>query len=303
MCWTVLLLTLAVRAVPSSPTVPPQVEVPELGSLTDKENRSSFVLVERLSNDERQLFAQNGTRWARILTLSNSTKPGVTLVVSADIGLVVKSILSTDSQLLDCDILDDEHEQQLLDQFQADIGRVLSESHFEFHWLNETDYSAGISLLQAMDVYQQKQNCLELHASHNRTRAKRAFVSSGTKWCGIGTTAISRNDLGYYAGVDACCLHHDQCAFTINPQSTKYGLKNNRFYTISLCDCDDQFYECLKNETDSFAWYMGKLFFSLMATPCFTLRIGEICTEYSWWGACRNSILSLKADMRNAVPF
>ncbi|CDW53379.1 Group 3 secretory phospholipase A2 [Trichuris trichiura] len=250
---------------PATTPVPPDLHM--LKNLSDPVD---FVVIENLSNDEKQIFTQNGSCWSQILTLSNSTDPGVSLVISANERTVVKSIYRIDDQLLDCDILGEGEVGKFVERFQSEITRVVNGGHYEFHWMNETNYTMLSMQIQSLQVDHQKQQCLELHEtilqaatnvtnrekrwrasrhSYNSTghrlrhdkRSKRFLYYPGTYWCGTGTRAKSADQFGEHAEADKCCRDHDQCPMTINSFSQKYKLINPFAFTISQCDCDKQY--------------------------------------------------------------
>lgn len=43
-----------------------------------------------------------------------------------------------------------------------------------------------------------------------------------------------------------CCRDHDHCKLSVEPGETKYGFKNNGLHTISSCQCDFDFRQCLE---------------------------------------------------------
>uniref|UniRef100_A0A5S6QMS7 PA2c domain-containing protein n=1 Tax=Trichuris muris TaxID=70415 RepID=A0A5S6QMS7_TRIMR len=275
-------------------------EPPDLHVLRNLSVPVDFVLIEKLSNDEQQIFTQNGSCWSQILTLSNSTDPGVSLIISANEQVVVKSIYRIDNQLLDCDILGETEPAKFVEGFQNEITRVVNLGNYEFHWMNEPNYTMHPTQLQSLQVEQQKERCLELHKTllqattkasgrqkrHDR-RLRRSLFFPGTFWCGTGTRAQSAAQIGEHTEADKCCRLHDQCPMAIGGFSQQYQLFNHRAYSISLCDCDKQFYECLKKANTSAANMVGKIFFNIMRAPCFTLSLENACEHYSWWGTCR----------------
>lgn len=87
--------------------------------------------------------------------------------------------------------------------------------------------------------------------------------SSGTKWCGPGSTATGYDDLGEHAAVDTCCRAHDHCDH-LAAGETRNNLTNNDYFTRLHCDCDREFNECLhalKNDPE--ANRIGQLYFTL----------------------------------------
>ncbi|CAN0369752.1 unnamed protein product [Lampetra planeri] len=112
-----------------------------------------------------------------------------------------------------------------------------------------------------------------------RRRAKR-FIYPGTLWCGPGTNANSFDELGSYKKTDICCREHDHCPHSIGSFEHKYGYNNIGWHTISHCDCDNKFRNCMKESNDTAAWDVGRTYFSIVGVPCFTLREDEACVDW-----------------------
>uniref|UniRef100_A0A8D0GNW6 phospholipase A2 n=1 Tax=Sphenodon punctatus TaxID=8508 RepID=A0A8D0GNW6_SPHPU len=106
----------------------------------------------------------------------------------------------------------------------------------------------------------------------------------GTLWCGVGDSAGNSSELGVFQGPDLCCREHDQCEAQIASLEYNYGMRNYRLHTISHCDCDTRFRQCLLNLNDTIPNIIGVTFFNLLEIPCFVLEESEECVEWSWWG-------------------
>ncbi|ELK31535.1 Group 3 secretory phospholipase A2 [Myotis davidii] len=118
-------------------------------------------------------------------------------------------------------------------------------------------------------------------------REKRGWTMPGTLWCGFGDSARNSTELGVFRGPDLCCREHDHCPQSISPFQYNYGIQNYRFQTISHCDCDARFRQCLQNQRDSVSDLVGVVFFNVLETPCFVLEEQEACVAWYWWGGCR----------------
>ncbi|KAM4856759.1 group 3 secretory phospholipase A2 [Urocitellus parryii] len=118
-------------------------------------------------------------------------------------------------------------------------------------------------------------------------RTKRGWTMPGTLWCGVGDSAGNSSELGIFQGPDLCCREHDRCPQNISPLQYNYGIRNFRFHTISHCDCDTRFQQCLRNQHDSISDIVGVAFFNVLEIPCFVLKEKEACVEWYWWGGCR----------------
>nr|XP_056715020.1 group 3 secretory phospholipase A2 [Euleptes europaea] len=119
-------------------------------------------------------------------------------------------------------------------------------------------------------------------------RVRRGWTMPGTLWCGAGNSAGSASELGVFQGPDVCCREHDQCETQITALGYKYGMRNYRFHTISHCDCDARFRQCLMSLNDTISNFIGVSFFNLLEVPCFVLEENEECMEWHWWGGCKN---------------
>ncbi|KAM9195102.1 group 3 secretory phospholipase A2 [Dugong dugon] len=118
-------------------------------------------------------------------------------------------------------------------------------------------------------------------------RAKRGWTMPGTLWCGVGDSAANSSELGVFQGSDLCCREHDRCPQNILPFQYSYGIRNYRLHTISHCDCDARFQQCLRNQHDSISDIVGVAFFNVLQIPCFVLEQQEACVAWYWWGGCR----------------
>ncbi|XP_059750966.1 group 3 secretory phospholipase A2 [Balaenoptera ricei] len=118
-------------------------------------------------------------------------------------------------------------------------------------------------------------------------RVKRGWTMPGTLWCGVGDSAGNSSELGVFQGPDLCCQEHDRCPQTVSPFQYNYGIRNYRLHTISHCNCDARFQQCLHNQRDSISDIVGVAFFNVLAIPCFVLEDQEACVEWYWWGGCR----------------
>lgn len=72
------------------------------------------------------------------------------------------------------------------------------------------------------------------------------FIADDTKWCGGGNIASNCSDLGRHSETDKCCREHDYCPYTFSILSPNYnGYQINSWKTLSYCECDLIFYDCL----------------------------------------------------------
>ncbi|XP_061866304.1 group 3 secretory phospholipase A2 [Colius striatus] len=117
-------------------------------------------------------------------------------------------------------------------------------------------------------------------------RRRRGWTLPGTLWCGAGDSAGHAGELGLFRGPDRCCREHDRCSAQIAALQFGYGIRNYRLHTVSHCDCDARFRQCLLAVNDTVSNIIGVTFFNLLEVPCFVLEEGEECVQWHWWGGC-----------------
>ncbi|KAM3611343.1 uncharacterized protein V6R79_016907 [Siganus canaliculatus] len=116
--------------------------------------------------------------------------------------------------------------------------------------------------------------------TEGKTRRKRAWIFPGTLWCGTGSKAVRYEQLGVFESADKCCREHDHCLHTIPALTVNYGLFNSRFYTLSHCNCDKRFRQCLLSVNDSISTMVGHSFFSILQVPCFEFKLHQCTGKY-----------------------
>ncbi|CAN7979755.1 unnamed protein product [Ixodes pacificus] len=105
------------------------------------------------------------------------------------------------------------------------------------------------------------------------------FIFPGTKWCGAGDVAKNYDDLGRNKGTDMCCRAHDHSDDYIPALKTKHGITNKNLYTMTNCEDDRQFYNCLLNDSSLSSVAVGKLFFNVLRTDCFAYTYPKKCVK------------------------
>ncbi|XP_059214361.1 group 3 secretory phospholipase A2 [Centropristis striata] len=128
-------------------------------------------------------------------------------------------------------------------------------------------------------------------------RVKRGFIVPGTLWCGSGNKAPSYADLGVFADTDSCCREHDQCKHTILSFHSQFGVFNSNIFTMSHCDCDNNFRRCLTEANDSISDVVGYTFFNLLKMHCFEFSHRLQCSQRNWFGMCKETKMSLYAEV------
>ncbi|XP_076010124.1 uncharacterized protein LOC143003393 [Genypterus blacodes] len=139
--------------------------------------------------------------------------------------------------------------------------------------------------------------------AEGKVRRKRAWIFPGTLWCGTGSKAIGYEQLGMFESTDKCCREHDHCKHIIHSFTVKYGVFNPNFYTVSHCDCDQRFQQCLLGVNDTISSMVGYSFFNILRVPCFVLTQQRRCTEMYWWGMCKVAKEAPYAIFKNSLPY
>lgn len=111
---------------------------------------------------------------------------------------------------------------------------------------------------------------------------KMNFIFPGTKWCGAGDIAKHYDDLGAAAGTDKCCREHDHSNDSIGALTTKHGIFNHRLYTMTNCDDDSKFYDCLLKDGSTASLAVGNAYFNILKTECFSLTYPKVCVKRYW---------------------
>ncbi|XP_069993883.1 phospholipase A2 [Penaeus vannamei] len=120
------------------------------------------------------------------------------------------------------------------------------------------------------------------------------IIYPGTKWCGTGNVAEGLDDLGTLKEVDACCRDHDLCPDDLEPGQTRHNITNESPFTMSHCDCNDNFRKCLHDVGSGEANEVGSAYFSTGLFQCYRLAkptagckqwaglLTQACQEYNF---------------------
>ncbi|CAK6950247.1 group 3 secretory phospholipase A2-like [Scomber scombrus] len=152
-----------------------------------------------------------------------------------------------------------------------------------------------VSMLPALDsscalnTSAQKVRTRRDEEGEKKTRRKRSWIFPGTLWCGTGSKAVGYEQLGMFESADRCCREHDHCKHIIPSFTVDYGVFNPNLYTVSHCDCDQRFRQCLLEVNDTISSMVGYSFFNILRVPCFELKQQKRCTEMYWWGMCKKA--------------
>ncbi|XP_054144719.1 group 3 secretory phospholipase A2 [Melozone crissalis] len=145
----------------------------------------------------------------------------------------------------------------------------------------------GAALRGALSaLWRRRAACTDPVPPGPQRRRRRGWTLPGTLWCGAGNSAGNWSELGLFRGPDRCCREHDQCWAQITALQFNYGIRNYRLHTVSHCDCDTRFRQCLLAINDTVSNIIGVTFFNLLEVPCFVLEESEECIQWHWWGGC-----------------
>uniref|UniRef100_A0A8C3N859 phospholipase A2 n=1 Tax=Geospiza parvula TaxID=87175 RepID=A0A8C3N859_GEOPR len=145
----------------------------------------------------------------------------------------------------------------------------------------------GAALRGALSaLWRRRAACTDPVPPGPQRRRRRGWTLPGTLWCGAGNSAGNWSELGLFRGPDRCCREHDQCWAQITALQFNYGIRNYRLHTVSHCDCDNRFRQCLLAINDTVSNIIGVTFFNLLEVPCFVLEESEECIQWRWWGGC-----------------
>ncbi|XP_056276035.1 group 3 secretory phospholipase A2-like [Pseudoliparis swirei] len=139
--------------------------------------------------------------------------------------------------------------------------------------------------------------------TEGKVRRKRAWIFPGTLWCGTGSKAAGYEQLGMFESADRCCREHDHCLHVILSFTVNYGVFNSNLFTVSQCDCDQRFRQCLLGVNDTISSMVGYSFFNILKVPCFELKQQKQCTELYWWGMCKVAKKAPYAVFKKPLPY
>ncbi|KAL3857950.1 hypothetical protein ACJMK2_012575, partial [Sinanodonta woodiana] len=60
---------------------------------------------------------------------------------------------------------------------------------------------------------------------------------------------------------------------------------------------------CLKSSVSSTASLIGRIYFNILGSKCFTFKEEEVCEERSWWGYCQKYQVQSSAVLRDNDVF
>ncbi|XP_044053183.1 group 3 secretory phospholipase A2-like isoform X2 [Siniperca chuatsi] len=139
--------------------------------------------------------------------------------------------------------------------------------------------------------------------SEGKARRKRTWIFPGTLWCGTGSKAVGYEQLGMFESADRCCREHDHCLHVIPAFTVNYGTFNPKFFTVSHCDCDQRFRQCLLGVNDTISNMVGYSFFNILQVPCFELKQQKQCMVMHWGGTCKVAKEVPYAVFKSPLPY
>uniref|UniRef100_A0A3P8YJ55 phospholipase A2 n=1 Tax=Esox lucius TaxID=8010 RepID=A0A3P8YJ55_ESOLU len=174
-------------------------------------------------------------------------------------------------------------------------------SHFNISKLLSPGNLCSLSPVNGFST-QPESDILEQHLLRAKSRRKRALIFPGTLWCGTGSKAIDYHQLGMFERADRCCREHDHCGSIIPSFTVNYGVFNSNFFTVSHCECDQRFRQCLQSVNDSISNMVGFSFFNLLRVPCFEFTPKSQCIELNWWGISETTYLATSTSRLKPSP-
>ncbi|KAM9319574.1 protein PROCA1 [Gastrophryne carolinensis] len=213
-----------------------------------------------------------------------------TLYQVSDGKQLLTSIWDSGRQLLSCSLEEDEQD---ISSFwsRCSIARQDAGGYSEYGGFAEIRMACLVFL-------QSKPSIGRSEVPHSR--AKRGFTYPGTLWCGAGNIADTEDDLGEHRETDSCCRTHDHCQHVIHPFTYTYGYRNFRWHTISHCQCDNQFKDCLRRVNDTASRVVGQAFFNVIQVQCFEFTQKEQCVERHWLGWCNKYVNVTVAEAKDS---
>ncbi|XP_029960011.1 group 3 secretory phospholipase A2-like [Salarias fasciatus] len=205
------------------------------------------------------------------------------------------TLWSEDAELLACEV----HSDPRVTESYAKICEKNDTRGQEVFW------KFNLSVLQAPDgpCSPASRSAPGTGGAEGNRRRKRAWIFPGTLWCGSGSKAGGYDQLGMFESADRCCREHDHCRHIIPAFTVNYGVFNSNVFTVSHCECDQRFRECLLGVNDSISSMVGYSFFNILQVPCFELRQQRRCTEMYWFGMCKVAGVAPYAVFKNPLPF
>jgi len=294
---------------------------------------TTFSFQRHLDNGDSVIYVRGlGTKDGQAYSYSTMRHPSrddfQMIITKATDGrdTVVKNVYDSNGQMVDCDVSFNEDEtRQFLDEVDTEMQIYVKHHGPQSQTIDLPRGRPAMDLRTSVQVQGARcENFLQAVADENgqkqrvpveldeveheqaeddgkeKRRQKRAYlIWPGTNWCGKGSKAEFAQSYGEHAEADQCCQKHDQCPYIIEGFTTKFNYFNFRIHTLSICDCDEKFMHCLKAANESTATMVGKVFFNVVNTECFDLKLQKTCSKRSWWGGCEKYTTKWTASIRS----
>uniref|UniRef100_A0A672GPS7 Phospholipase A2-like central domain-containing protein n=1 Tax=Salarias fasciatus TaxID=181472 RepID=A0A672GPS7_SALFA len=185
------------------------------------------------------------------------------------------TLWSEDAELLACEV----HSDPRVTESYAKICEKNDTRGQEVFW------KFNLSVLQAPDgpCSPASRSAPGTGGAEGNRRRKRAWIFPGTLWCGSGSKAGGYDQLGMFESADRCCREHDHCRHIIPAFTVNYGVFNSNVFTVSHCECDQRFRECLLGVNDSISSMVGYSFFNILQHIVLHLLIFTFFSDHKHW--------------------
>jgi len=295
-------------------------------------DQSTISAVQKLDDGDLVIYEKTNGTVASLSPLRdvNGHNDGFVTKITDGRNILIKNAYNFVGRMLDCDIsLKPEEARSVMDKVDQEIKRGRIEN-FNYGTLIDSIPDIVVDDLRKDIDFQVNrcENLLAMSAAYRnvpkrdtkpteieiednadvetkeKQRRKRAYlIWPGTNWCGKGSKAEFAQSYGEHAETDQCCQKHDQCPYIIEGFTTRYNLFNYRIHTLSACDCDQQFLDCLKSANTSTSAMVGKVYFNVVNAECFDLKLQKTCAKRSWWGGCEKYTTKWAATIRSLGDF
>lgn len=213
-------------------------------------------------------------RLGHILSRTGPQGPSYREILSDDKTLALVDWASADkARIVNCTLFDVEKDR-------AKVESVLGEARHEE--VRQSELTEMLDIIDRCRQFTESQLRLDRTSLMDELNVTGLWslwsgILPGTKWCGLGDFAQYYDDVGPRVAVDVCCRAHDHCPVRLRGFHAGYGLVNFSVYTKSHCDCDTNFYKCLKAARSETADIVGNFYFNIMKTTCLAEYVPVYC--------------------------
>ncbi|TGZ72265.1 hypothetical protein CRM22_002198 [Opisthorchis felineus] len=143
----------------------------------------------------------------------------------------------------------------------------------EYFSLSHFGVLTGINLRKACLSHPSAKATQE--ALSRRRRNADWFIVPGTLYCGPGDIYVPGGPPALAHKTDKCCEAHDKCPNNIPAYGTRNQFRNQMPSTMSHCDCDQEFFDCLGKANSDLADAVGMMYFDVARIHCFEEEGGD----------------------------